>query len=385
MESKLIYHMGCIKAHFAHNKKRFFYTTNVRVDKSLIDSKGFIKAKSVDNWQNLNQQILHHKRKLDEAILKDLQTHGSISIERIKYALESAALSLVGNDETSKVDKGSVLISDMLKEFISNQPKMDRGLRWRYNLLLKVFKNEDIICRHIKMPYLHERLDELRGVVNANTAGTRFKNFKRFILWSEESGYPLPKIEWDRLRRPGFKPDFVFLTDERIQQLIDYCPKSEFQERVKDIFLVLIYTGMRYSDYMTLKPTDIHNGHIDKVALKTKTRFRIPIHDNIRDILKSPPKMPGQVFNKGLKDLGSDLGWKEIIRYRKDINEFVMTPFYDMLCSSVGRHTFATRALLNGTPHNIIMGWCGWSNSSMIFYYSEKLKVQSTDWMAKIK
>lgn len=385
MESKLIYHMGCIKAHFAHNKKRFFYTTNVKIEKSLLDNKGFIKAKSVDNWQNLNQQILHHKRKLDEAILKDLQTHGSISIERIKYSLESTALSLVGNDETPNVDKGSVLISDMLKEFISNQPKMNRGLNWRYSLLLKVLQNEDIICRHIKMPYLHERLDEFRGVVNANTAGTRFKNFKRFILWCQEGGYPLPRIEWKRLRKPGFKPDFVFLTDERIQQLIDYDPKSDFEERVKEIFLVLIYTGMRYSDYLSLEPNDIHNGHLDKVAKKTKTRFKIPIHENIKWIMKAPPKMPGQIFNKGLKDLGEKLGWKEQIRYRKDINEFVMMPFYDMLCSSVGRHTFATRALLNGTPHNIIMGWCGWSNSSMIFYYSEKIKVQSTDWMAKIK
>lgn len=385
MESVLIYHMGYVKAHLAFNRKRIFYTTKVKIAKETLDSRGYVRAKAVDNWQNLNQQILFHKRKLDEAILKDLLANGTIDVDRIKYSLESATLSLDEKDDTPSVDKGSVRISDMLKEFISNQPKMNHGLKWRYELLLKILVKEDVICRQVKMPYLLERLDEFRGVVNANTASTRFKNFKRFILWCQEGGYPLPRIEWKRLRKPGFKPDFVFLTDDRIQQLIEYAPESIFEQNVKNIFLVLIYTGMRYSDYATLKASDIHDGHLDKVAKKTKTRFKIPVHQNIAEIVKSPPKMTGQVFNRGIKDLGEKLGWTELIRFRKDINEFVMIPYYDMLCSSVGRHTFATRALLNGTPHNIIMGWCAWCNSSMIFYYSEKIKVQSIDWMAKIK
>lgn len=377
--------MGCIKLHFAHNRKRIFYTTNVKVSKVVIDNKGLIRSKALPNWQSLNEQILIHKKQIDSAILDDLRQFGNIDVSRVKESLKQIhQTSTIAN--TDVIDKGTILISDMLNDFRAHQPKMNRGLRWRYDFLASVLKKDDRICKLIKTPYLHERLDDFRGAVNANTASTRYKNFKRFIMWCIQSGYPLPNIEWKRLSKPTFKPDFVFLTDKRIKELRKFKPETELEGKIKSIFLVLIYTGMRYSDYESLKiETEIHNGHIDKVARKTKTRFKVPIHKLISQILKNPPRMAGQTFNKGLQALGKKLGWSEPFRYRKDINEFVMIPFHDMLCSSVGRHTFATRALLKGVPHNIIMGWCGWSNSAMLFYYSEKMKLQTTDWMAKIE
>lgn len=373
--------MGSIKAHFAHKGKRIFYPTMIRVPKSSLDNKGFIKAKVESNWQNLNQQILIQKKKLDDAITNDLRVNGEIDIDRIKLAL----FSQVEPELIIAVDKRKELFSSMLKDFLSNQPKMNRGLRWRYQFLMEIISKNDCVCRDIKVPYLHEKLDEFREGVNANTGATRYKNFKRFITWCQGNDYPIPKIEWKRLSNPTFKPDFVFLTDEKIQQLIVYQPKSEFESKVKQIFLVLIYTGMRYGDYLSLHQNEIHNGYIDKIAQKTKIRFKVPINRLIAPILVDPPKMSGQVFNKGIRDLGKTIGWEEMIRYQKDINEFTMVPFYEMLCSSVGRHTFATRALLAGVPHNIIMGWCGWSNTVMLFYYSEKLKIQTIDWMEKIK
>lgn len=386
MESTLIYHMGCIKAHFSHNRKRIFYSTNVKAPAKVIDNKGLIKPKSLENWQNLNEQILICKKQLDDAILNDLRSNGNIDVERIKENIKSIRQPVNESEHESKVDKGSILLSDMLKDFLSNQPKMNRGLRWRYSLLSKIIDKNDMTCKLIRIPYLHERLDEFRAKVNANTASTRYKNFKRFLTWCSENGYPLPNIEWKRLSNPTFKPDFIFLTDERIEQLVTYEPETDFESKIKNIFLVLIYTGMRYSDYESLKiKSEIHDGCIDKIARKTKVRFKIPIHEIIKPILKDPPRMSGQMFNRGIQDLGKKLKWTEIIRYRKDINEFVMIPYYEMLCSSVGRHTFATRALLNGIPHNVIMGWLGWTNSAMLFYYSEKLKMQTANWMEKLK
>lgn len=383
MESKLIYHMGQIKAHFALNRKRVFYSTHVKVSAESIDGKGFIKSKSHPNWQNLNQQILLHKQKLDNAILKDLQVHGSVDVDRVKLLLFQRKSETQG--QTEHTSKSEELLSKVLTEFLGNQPNIGKGLLRRYDALAQSVKENDCICKNIKAPYLHDLLDKFRNNVNANTGYSRYKNFKRFVLWCQENGYDLPKIEWRRLTKPTFKPDFVFLTDDRISQVISWKAETQFEDKIKNIFLVLIYTGMRYSDYSSLNSSEIHNGCIDKIARKTKIRFKVPIHSSIEHIVKAPPKMSCQTFNKGLQALGKRLGWIETIRFRTDINQFVMIPFYEMLCSSVGRHTFATRALLSGIPHNIIMGWCGWANSSMLFYYSEKLKIQTSDWMNKIK
>lgn len=384
MESTLIYHMGHVKAHFALNKKRIFYTTRVKANRDAIDNRGFIKSKAHPNWQNLNQQILFHKQKLDDAILKDLQRYGEVDVDRIKAMLRSSLLdALIPKREIES--KSECSCSSMVDDFISNQPNMDTGLRGRLDLLKSIVKDYDLKCGEIRVPYLNDLLDRFRAGVNANTAYTRYKNFKRLLSWCTENGYPIPKIQWKRLRRPTFKPDFVFLTDERIHQLIEFKTTFVFEQNVRDIFLVLIYTGMRYSDYLSLNRTEVHHGYIDKVAKKTKIRFKVPVHSIIRDIVDSPPKMCSQLFNRGLQSIGKKLNWTEMVKYRKDVDEFKMIPFYEMLCSSVGRHTFATRALMSGIPHNIIMGWCGWSNSSMLFYYSEKLKIETTDWMAKIK
>lgn len=383
MESTLIYHMGRVKAHFAHGKKRIFHSTGVKVLKQNLNNKGLIKPNAVKNWSNLNEQILIKKNQLDDAILEDLRSSKSIDVDRIKLLLKDAGDGPI-DSTTNIVDKKKSLLSEMMTDFISNQSKMNRGLKWRYESLEKIIKKDDRQCIRVKVPYLHEKLDEFRGTVNANTAYTRYKNFKKFILWGTENGYPLPNVDWKKLSRPTFKPDFIFISETRIKELIDYSTETEFEEKVKRIFLVLIYTGMRYSDYKSLNKSEIHNNYIDKVAAKTKVRFKVPIHNAIRFILKDPPKMEGQVFNKGIQALGKKLGWTEHIRFQTDINKFVMVQYYEKLCSSVGRHTFATRALLANTPHNVVMGWCGWTNSAMLFYYSEKLKMQTSDWMTKI-
>lgn len=384
MESKLIYHMGQIKAHFAFNRKRIFYPTRVKAHLDSIDGRCFIKAKAHPNWQNLNQQILLHKQKLDNAILKDLQVHGNVDVDRVKALLTQS--NLVNQPQLKEnVNKSEELLSSMLDEFLANQPNMSSGLIRRYSTLLQTIIEDDRVCKTIKVPYLHNVLDRFREKVNANTGYSRYKLFKRLIIWGQDNGFILVKIEWKRLTKPTFKPDFVFLTEERIDQLIHFTADSIFEENVRNILLVLVYTGMRYSDYISLNLSEMHAGCIDKVARKTKIRFKVPIHSTVEHIVEAPPKMCSQTFNKGLQVLGKKLGWTEMIRFRSDINQFEMIPFYKMLCSSVGRHTFATRALLSGIPHNIIMGWCGWANSSMLFYYSEKLKIQTTDWMNKLR
>lgn len=383
MESSLIYHMGYVKAHVAFNRKRIFYSTNVKIAKDFIDNKCFVKAKAHPNFQNLNQQILISKQRLDDVILKDIQNYGTIDIDRIKNVLANPIKPINAKENT--IEKNQVKFSISLSQFLNSQPKMHIGLKKQYESLHDIIVKNDCTCQDITLLYLQQRLNEFRLNKNANTANIRFKNFKRFIKWCHDCEYPLPKMEWKRFSEATFKPDFAYLTEERIQQLIEFNPSSKIERKVRDIFLVLIYTGIRYSDYTTLSQSEIECDHIDKVARKNKIRFKVPIHTVINGIVNLPPKVSCQTFNKWVKVIGAKLNWNESVRFRTDLDEFITIPFYEMLCSSVGRHTFATRALLNGVPHNIIMGWCGWCSSSLLFYYSERLNLHTTSWMEKIK
>lgn len=310
--------------------------------------------------------------------MTDLRKNGDIDVDRVKILLTTP------EEVIETIDKSNATFKDAIADFIAHQPKMDRGLKWRFETLQKIIIKHDKPLSNIKPDHLLKVLDKFRGAVNANTAGTRYKNFRRFYHWCNENGYPLCKINWSHFRKPTFKPDFVYLTDERVEELYNYQPHNEMRRVAKEIFLVLLYTGMRYSDYDSLTPLDINNNCIDKVAKKVKVRFKVPIHPRIADIVKNPPKMVGQVFNREIKEIGKDLKWTEEIRFQSDIETFEFLPFHEMLCSSVGRHTFATRALNLNVPHNVIMGWCGWKNVGMLMYYAEKLKIETTSWIEQM-
>lgn len=385
MESSLKYHQGCVKACIAINKKRIFFNTGVRITNRHLDSKFFVKKDAVPYWQKLNKQILSKKRELDEALIKDMDLNGNIDLDRVQLILKGF-YELSEPEMPVEVDKKEVTLGAMLKIFRESQPKMDRGLRWRFELLQRIVDSNDLPCMKVTPKYVHEKIQEFIGKINANTAGTRYKNFKRFYNWArEDEKYPLPKFDWKRHRPAGFKPDFVYLTEDRIEQLVELIPSTEFENSVKQIFLVLIYTGMRYSDYLSLTEDECRNGVIEKTAQKTKARFKVPIHARIVEIVNNKPMLPGQVFNKGVKDLGKKLGWTELIRFQSDIDTFETLPFNEMLCSSVGRHTFATRCLLNNIPHNIIMSFCGWKSPDLLFYYSATLKLETNDYLQKLK
>jgi integrase len=382
MESNLIYHLGYIKAHFAINKKRIFYNTGVKTSNLLLDTRCFVKRNSHPNWSLLNEQILKSKQKLDVAILLDMQAHGQVDIGRVKkYLYKGPSQSEVGKSDKSLED-----LSDLLSEFISQGVALTAHDRKCYDQLLQILLEEKCIISNIKASYLQTVLRIFQRNLNSNTANNRYKLFKRFIIWCQNtSQLPLPKFDWRKFKRITFKPDFVFLTDERIEELQNYAPTSNINLDTKEIFLILIYTGLRFSDYVNLSRADVQHSCIDKISRKTKIRFKVPIHEAILPALQRLPKMSSQTFNRHVKIIGLELGWSEIVKFRKDTQEFIYIPFYEMLCSSVGRHTFATRALLAGVPHNIILGWCGWASSTLLFYYSEIIKLETATWMEKIR
>ncbi len=57
-------------------------------------------------------------------------------------------------------------------------------------------------------------------------------------------------------------------------------------ENVRDLFLIGCYTGLRYSDYSTIKPEYIKNGYLEIIQAKTGSPVIIPLHDVILRILE---------------------------------------------------------------------------------------------------
>jgi integrase len=61
--------------------------------------------------------------------------------------------------------------------------------------------------------------------------------------------------------------------------------KQPRYERVRDMFVIGCYTGLRFSDLCNIKPHDIENGMIDIIQIKTGNQVFIPMANDVVNIL----------------------------------------------------------------------------------------------------
>ena len=379
MESKIVYHQSCVKIEFAHKYKRLRHNTGVRVDKKYFDREKLV-SRAIENYEVLNNNIRKLKKFVDEKISEDIDTNGSCDVDRVKILLEKTA-----EESTPKLKP----LPDYFKEFVKTKTSITPGSKKTYNILGNTIDDFQIAN---KRKYYVDDIDKkwidnfgkyILSRVSVNTAHRRFTCFRSFWTWLVEQNLAKENKYLKEYRFATFKPDFVTLSEYQIHKLRD-ATLTGHHKNVRDIFLVLLYTGMRYSDYHSLEAEHVHDGMIDKIAIKTKIRFKVPIHPDIADTIKERPKMEGQVFNRGVKELCDKLEFNNHTRIRVDINEYKTGPLHKMVSSHVGRHTFATRCLEKNIPHNVIMGFCGWTNPEMLFHYAEKINRDTKQFIAML-
>jgi integrase len=102
------------------------------------------------------------------------------------------------------------------------------------------------------------------------------------------------------------------------------------KERIDDVFLVGLYTGMRRSEIMTSSQEDIKDIkiHIKSINSKTKRGRIIPIHKKITDIMNGDLKFRYD-FDRIFSNIAQKLDLQDVT-------------FHTL------RHTFASRLVLKG-------------------------------------
>ncbi|MFZ1610180.1 MAG: site-specific integrase, partial [Chitinophagales bacterium] len=82
------------------------------------------------------------------------------------------------------------------------------------------------------------------------------------------------------------KSESIYLNEIELQEILKLdLAKNQKLERVRDLFLIGCYTGLRFSDFSTLDPKRIKDGMIEVVQEKTNASVVIPIHPVVLHIL----------------------------------------------------------------------------------------------------
>lgn len=208
-----------------------------------------------------------------------------------------------------------------------------------------------------------------------NTVGKNVRILKTFLKWALERGY---HENGSFTRFKGFHEigEIIYLTEAELK-ILEEAELSPREDRVRDLYLLGVYTGQRFSDVQDIRSGSIEGGYLKKSVVKTREKDHvIPLSKKALKILEKypegPPRISNQKCNKYLKDLFKDLGFTSLIskvRYSgsREIKEQI--PKYKLLGTHTARKTFITLSLIKGMPEAAIMDIAGIKDFKTLRHY----------------
>lgn len=257
----------------------------------------------------------------------------------------------------------------------------------------EIIKKKKITFKNIDIDFYYSLVDYLTGLGLAkNTIGTRIKILKTFLSEANERDIVVNHdYQKKSFAKPKEETNAVYLNESELNQLYNLNGLPVYLERVRDIFLIGCYTGLRFSDLSRLKKEHITNDNkISITTQKTEQSVVVPLHPIVKQIFEKYnyelPHIPcNQKFNEYIK----------IVVKIAEINEHVLsqitkggvvvsenTPKYDLVTSHTARRSFATNAFLADMPSISIMKITGHKTESSFMKY---IKMSADDNANKMK
>lgn len=222
------------------------------------------------------------------------------------------------------------------------------------------------------------------------------KIIKTIMTESRRQGlHSIGAHEIDSFIKPNYESDTVYLNLEQLNKLMGHDFDASGQghlDNARDLFLVGCWTGLRYSDYSTLRREDIQNEYIRIKAQKTSERISIPLHPMLKKILAKydgglPKPISNQKLNKYIKHAARAAGLDHEITVRrnvagKDVDEHVQ--FCDMISTHTARRSFATNMFKKGIPTLLIMAITGHKTEVAFLKYIRVTNEEKAAMMAEL-
>ena len=209
-----------------------------------------------------------------------------------------------------------------------------------------------------------------KSAISLNTAGSHIKRLKVILNEAEASGFPVnPEFKSKYFAKLSEEAENIALTESELEEIQNLdLSKDIGLDLVRDLFVIGCNTGLRFSDFSTLKPSDISGNMIRITQQKTKGKVTIPVHVVVQKILDKyngvlPASISNQKTNEKLKEIGKKvklLEAKESKTTTKGGKKVtVVLHRWQMLSTHTARRAFATIQYNKGVPSITIMGITG--------------------------
>ena len=200
--------------------------------------------------------------------------------------------------------------------------------------------------------------------LNDNTLSRYLNFFKTFVLWCSRKGIDI-NMDYKKVSVKKYEADGIALTAEDVKTL-EQAELTGAEEKARDLFLIGVYSGQRFSDYSVFDRADVQGKFIIKRAEKTEKHSYIPLHNKLKDLLDKYdwrlPKISSQKFNVRIQAVCKKLGFNEQIKkttYKGKKKIVEVLPKWRMVASHTARRTYTTLACEAGIADHFVMAVTG--------------------------
>ncbi|MDB5133829.1 MAG: hypothetical protein JWP37_432, partial [Mucilaginibacter sp.] len=273
------------------------------------------------------ENVYPEPEKLKELCLQVLKTDGTLPDQYKKPDKLSVAgyiKRLISDTKSGRRSnsKGETLAPGTIRHYNSAAGVINRYLKHCYK--------SDIGFAEIDLQFYYDFRDYAYQVekLSDNYFGTAIKFLKTVMTEAADEGLHNNNIHnHKRFVKVRADVENIYLNQDQLQKLFDKdLSEKPKLDRVRDLFLVGCWTGLRFSDFTNIKASNIDGNFIEIKTQKTGETVAIPIHSTVKAIMHKyedktenslPPAISNVKLNLYLKELGKEVKFNEIITLEK--------------------------------------------------------------------
>lgn len=321
--------------------------------------------RAIPNPDTFKQEIYKRLNPIDNAKERESQVSNILIVDCLQRMIDD---SLSGKRLSAKK---STISKDSIKPYTSTKNHFEEFQRTKGKQYYVTDLGRKLIDDFDNYLCIDLKLSE-------NSAGKYMKTLKACIRYMMELRLvPSNILIENKIHVRRERSDNIYLNEKEIEGLLNLKNLGKADEKVRDLFVVGCYTGLRFSDYSKISQSQISESYISLHQKKTGERVTIPIHPIVKQILaKYPTGLSArsmQTFNSDLKKIAEKVPElnkvfeKKITKGRKTIIE--QKKKWEMLSSHTARRSFATNEYLNNTPVLTIMAITGHRTQAAFMAY----------------
>ena len=352
---KLVLRNQRVRVGYYHEGESFRISTGVKVSK--------------DCWENerVSRKDPHYEFK--NTILKDSLDSLMECVKEVRRKYTLITVDNVRTEWNKEAAEIKFTFFQYMEEYLRvKQAKLHYRTHQGYKGVMKVakeFQEEyqmkwdiDLIDKHFYENYINFLL--VKKNYMDNNIERHVRTMKTFM------NYQWPDRTFKFFSYKRTRISVVWLHENEIMIIKKRKGLSKKLERVRDLLLFTISTGMRYSDTQAMIPDWVIDNSIEYVQKKTSGHADTHLTKNTKKILDkyggTPPKISGVKYNLYLKELFTLLELDRSVKTERSVANKVKVeyvPLNEYVSSHIGRKTFITLQLIKGTPISVVMSMSG--------------------------